>query len=374
MIKFSFGIRDKLIGIFVLIKVLPLIVLAWFAWHQIFELASSVKQQISEMTKESRDVVGLVGSLASKDSIRALDIKSRESIERLTTDTAKAVASFLYERDRDILYMAAIPPMQSNYHHFLENRFAPVTDHAPWPLDPLQDRWVQATPYEDKRQQITAMNKDNQKDFHYRPPQPESDQKVLPLYLEISFIDVNGMEKIKVTSSDLMLETLQDVSRPENTFCKAETYFKELQKLKKGEIYVSEVIGAYVNGHVIGQYNKANTQKRGIPFEPEKSGYAGKENPVGKRFQGIIRWATPVTQQDRIIGFVTLALDHTHIMEFTDYIMPTDERYTTISDAGSGNYAFMWDYKGRNISHPRDYFIVGYDPETGKPAPPWMDE
>ena len=34
----------------------------------------------------------------------------------------------------------------------------------------------------------------------------------------------------------------------------------------------------------------------------------------------------------------------------------------------------MWDYLGRNISHPRDYFIAGYDPETGKPAVPWLDE
>lgn len=370
---FSFGIRDKLIGIFILIKVLPLIVLAWFAWNQIFELAGSVKQQISEMTRDSRDVVGLVGSLATKDSIRALDIKSRESIERLTTDTAKAVASFLYERDRDILYAASILPIQSNYHDFMKNRFRAITDPPLWIYDDGNDKWIPASTIDADSTEIKARNKDNQKDFHYLPPQPGGAKTDLPLYLEMSFVDIHGMEKIKVVSSEQMPHTLHDISRPENTFCKAETYFKELKKLKKDEIYVSEVIGAYVNGYIIGHYNKTNTQKSGIPFEPEKSGYAGKENPVGKKFQGIIRWATPVMQQDTIIGFVTLALDHTHVMEFTDYITPTEERYSTISDAGSGNYAFMWDYKGRNISHPRDYFIVGYDPETGKPAPPWMD-
>ena len=61
-------------------------------------------------------------------------------------------------------------------------------------------------------------------------------------------------------------------------------------------------------------------------------------------------------------------------MEFTDHIVPTKQRYSEISDASSGNYAFMWDYKSRNISHPRDYFIVGYDPETGEEALPWLEK
>ena len=44
-----------------------------------------------------------------------------------------------------------------------------------------------------------------------------------------------------------------------------------------------------------------------------------------------------------------------------------------IADPASGNYAFIWDDLGRNISHARDYFIHGYDPETGEMAPPWLD-
>lgn len=94
---------------------------------------------------------------------------------------------------------------------------------------------------------------------------------------------------------------------------------------------------------------------------------------MGKRFQAIVRWATPVTRNQKIIGFVTLALNHDHLMEFTDHTIPTETRYSEISDAGSGNYTFMWDYLGRNISHPRDYFITGYDPKTGQPALPWLE-
>jgi signal transduction histidine kinase len=86
-----------------------------------------------------------------------------------------------------------------------------------------------------------------------------------------------------------------------------------------------------------------------------------------------VRWATPVVDSGRIIGYVTLALDHTHLNEFTRTIVPTDERYTAINDASSGNYAFIWDYKGRSICHPRHHSICGYDPQTGKPVIPWLD-
>ena len=70
---------------------------------------------------------------------------------------------------------------------------------------------------------------------------------------------------------------------------------------------------------IIGAYTRKRAKELGVPFEPEEAGYAGKENPVGKRFRGVVRWATPVTRDGRVAGYVTLALDHTHIMEFTDH-------------------------------------------------------
>ena len=54
----------------------------------------------------------------------------------------------------------------------------------------------------------------------------------------------------------------------------------------------------------------ARAEELGRPFAPEESGYAGLENPVGKRFRGIVRWAAPVEKGGRIVGYVTLALNH----------------------------------------------------------------
>ncbi|SLM28819.1 Two-component sensory histidine kinase (Drug sensor/ATP binding) [Desulfamplus magnetovallimortis] len=424
MIFNSLGIRDKLIGIFVLIKVIPLIVLAWFAWDEISSFSSIIEDHVDKMAVASRQITSKVGALATKDSIQALDIKARESIERLTTDTARTVADFLYQRDNDITFLSKISPDENLYRSFISSHVKPVTFHTPWVLNKNKDAWIpseepltssasihkninldepstssdstqkninleepttfshsthkniniEENKTEGENKEIQARNSENALDFHYRSPEKSKNRISTPLYIEITFVDLQGKEKIKVTSSKLLPDVPLDISKVENTFCKAENYFSELKKLKPGEIYVSPVIGAYVKTHMIGTYTPSRAEKAGIEFSPETSAYAGKENPVGKRFQGLVRWATPLVENGAITGYVTMALDHTHIMEFSDHIVPTEERYSDISDAGSGNYAFIWDYHGRNISHPRDYFITGYDPETGEPAVPWMEE
>ncbi|MFW2368700.1 MAG: ATP-binding protein [Desulforhopalus sp.] len=366
------GIREKLIGIFVIIKVLPLIALALFAARQIDILGGTVWDKSEEMAGDTRDLVTQVGGLATESSIRALDLKSRESIERLATDTAQAVAKFLYERDGDVLIAAGLPVDEKSYSRFIALRRRPVDYHQPWVLSEDKSGWVAGEVGADSEPGVTATLSDNEKDFHYRPPSQVAATRVQPLYHEMTFVDLSGQEIIKISATGLLGEGLHDISDRRNTWCGAETYFGDLTQLQEGEIYVSQVIGPYVPSPIIGPYTPERAKARNIPFAPEAAGYAGKENPVGKRFQGIIRWASPVFKNGAKVGYVTLALDHTHLAEFTDHIVPTEERYSAISDAGSGNYAFMWDYEGRNISHPRDYFIVGYDPATGEQAVPWL--
>ena len=111
-----------------------------------------------------------------------------------------------------------------------------------------------------------------------------------------------------------------------------------LAALKPGEIYVSDVIGAYVGSRVISTYTPESAKKAGIDFQPEDSAYAGKENPLGKRFKGLIRWAVAYVRDGRIVGYVTMALDHDHLMEFVDHQVPTFERYSDIPDAAASKY------------------------------------
>ncbi len=370
---FMGGIRGKLITIFVLIKVIPLLLLAWFAWYATSRLGNDVSAKAGGMADAILVTMKSMGKTVTDDSIRALDLRSRDAIEALTTDTAKEIANFLYDRDNDIRQAATLPPSEEAFAQFLNEHQRDIYQHGKWRLADDGKSWV-------PEQTVTAETKpprpplpDNAKDFHARPPEYIGERQRRPLFVEITFVDLAGNEKIKVTRGDLTDKRRRNIADPTNTFIKAENYFAELGKLKPGEIHVSNVIGAYVATHAIGPYLPAALEKAGKPFAPEDSAYAGTENPVGRRFRGIVRWAMPVLRGGRIAGYVTLALDHDHIRQFSDRLMPTEERFTPIADAIKGNYAFLWDHRSRSISHPRDYMIVGYDPQTGRPATPWMD-
>lgn len=371
------SIRAKLIGVFILIKVLPLAFLALFAWWAAEKLAGDVAERTNQMADAMFTTINTVGESVTQDARRALDDRSREALETQTTEIAHDVAAFLYDRDKDILQAASQAPSVSAYQRFLAYRQRELFAHGPWALNSERTRWepvrkTKDTPIESNAAVIPLP--DNARDFNIRAPEYLGEKELRPLYVEMTFIGLDGREKVKVTTGSLTKPTLIDARDRLQTFVKAETYWPNLQELKSGEIYVSDVIGAYVGSRLIGPYLPSAAQKAGLPFAPEQSAYAGLENPVGKRFHGIIRWATPVERSGKRIGYVTLALDHDHLRQFTDRIIPTTKRFTPIANAAEGNYAFMWDHKHRAISHPRDYFIVGYDPETGEPATPWMDQ
>ena len=80
------GIRAKLIIIFVAIKVVPLVLLAGFAWQAAQGLGEGVSSRAVELADAMRVTQQQTGKTAIEDSVRALDERSREAIEALTTD------------------------------------------------------------------------------------------------------------------------------------------------------------------------------------------------------------------------------------------------------------------------------------------------
>ena len=370
--RLGMGMRGKLITIFVVIKVIPLVLLALVAWRQSWHLGQELMQQTSELTQMANKALMKTGEVAVNDAVKALDARAREDIERTTTDVARRVADFLYARDDDVLFAATLVPEEDLYKQFIESKQGLVVKAGEWVLSDDQKSW-QPAPRDEAPKLHSSSIEENATSFHYRPPDAFTYEK-RPLYLEMTFIDLDGKERVKVVNSPRMNPALRDVSKPENTFVRAEHYFAELQKLEPGQVYVSEVIGAYVGSRIIGHYTPLSVAKAGLPFEPEQSAYAGKENPLGKRFEGLVRFAAPVVEKGHITGYVTLALDHDHLMEFTAHLVPTNERYTEIPDASEGNYAFIWDHKGRSIVHPRHFSITGYNPDSGEPQIPWLED
>ena len=367
--KLGLGMRSQLIIIFLLVKVIPLILLTVIAWRQ-FTIQGDVLREI-----------------AVDDSAAALNDSAVENIERMSTDAARRVADFLYARDDDILYVASLPPTEGAFRRFVERTKDQVVKPGRWALAEDGRSWIpQDCPVPPVDGNVSTNSENDDMDgFNHRPPEGlEFIDR--PLYDEITFIGLDGQEKIKIISPgsskvNFPLDPVKkDVSKRENTYVKAEDYFEKLKDLKPGEIYVSDVIGAYVGTNYIGMYapevvaEAAETRGYDIDYRPEDQAYAGMENPHGRRFEGIVRWATPVTGPGgEVIGYATLALNHDHIMEFVDHITPMGERYTELPSAFEGNYAFIWDYQCRSIAHPRHHSIVGFDPETGDPQIPWLE-
>ena len=256
-------------GVFFLLIVIPLSLMAFLIANGMFKLGVTIKQS----------------------TISAIDQKSQDDIRARAVNAANEVASFLMESNKDLQVATIIPSTEAVYKQFISENKKPV--------------WVKR---DGKIQQI-----------------------LIPLYKEMALIDKNGNEQIKIVDG-LATKKLVNVSDPANTTYKTEDYFAKTKNLNKGEFYVSPVTGFYVD--------KAAFEK-------------------GQRFDGIVRFATPVFNKDGFAGIITLALDYRHLAEFTDHLVPTQAGKVFETEGSSGNYAYMIDHRGFVVSHPSDFHIVG---------------
>ncbi|MDR3136413.1 MAG: response regulator [Coriobacteriales bacterium] len=449
--RLGMGLRSKLVAIFVVVKVVPLVILAFLAWWQITSFGVALSER------------------AIEDSSVALNNSAIESIERMTTDAAQNVADYLYQRDADIQYLATVEPDAKNYQSFIERMTGRLVEQGIWALAADGMSWERgdlpaSSDTEDDSPSSNAENDDvvTGATFHHRDPDFITYTNV-PLYDEITFINLAGQEQVKVTATGTtkvnfpLSPELKNIRQRQNTYVQAETYGAALDTLQPGDIYVSDVIGAYVPTTYIGMYTPKQiiigalnaeitalkaisptsgelnqlierlgaVAKTDLPnlktsqsdnaalmqevieqsqqfidtaaeavrspevleriealkttiskktFEPANVAYAGEENPLGQRFEGIIRWVTPTVDSAGVKnGYVSFALNQEFISDLTDHIMPTAERYTELPNAFEGNYAFIWDYQCRSIVHPRHHSIVGYDPDSGLEEIPWLE-
>jgi hypothetical protein len=248
-----------------------------------------------------------VGDMARQGAMTVLDQKAQEEIKTRAITVAEEVASFLKEREKDVLVATIIPPTEGSYKDFMSKNTGAL--------------WMK------KDGQIVRVAE--------------------PLYTEMALIDNSGNEVIRISGGKVVSRGgLRNVANPANTTYKSEDYFAKAKALGRGEVYVSHPTGWYVN----------------------KQDFA-----KGKRFDGIVRFATPVFDKSGASGVVELALDMRHLMKFTDNIIPTQSGYVLEADASTGNYAFMVDNRGLIISHPNDFHIEGLNPD-GTPVPPLTAE
>ncbi len=248
-----------------------------------------------------------VGETTRKHASAVLDEEYQNKIRIRTVHTAYEIAKFLEERKNDLLIASIIPQTGPNYEDFV------------------------------RRTRSYIWTKENGKFV----------RTMTPIYKEMSLIDRNGMETVKIEGGRIVEKSdLKNVSDPANTTYKSEDYFARTARLEKGTIYLSPITGWYIT-------------KR--------------EFEEGKTYEGILRMATPLFENGEFSGIIMLAIDARHLAEFTDHIIPTEPGYVANVDASVGNYAYIIDNRGFVVSHPFDYHIAGLYSD-GSPVPPLTED
>ena len=233
--------RFKLAGTLTLVMAIAVAILISLALYRILSMSDELRE------------------IAVADVAAALEEGTEETLNALSAANSIYLEAFFRQRDQDLLLLANFMPSDEAFRLFSEGRTRALT----------------------------------------------AQQGVIPIYDEITFIDLNGQEIFKFVHPDStksqfpLSPQLTDVSIRANTFIGEETYWDSILNLRHGEVFVSEVVGIYTND----------------------------------QFEGIMRWVTPVADfEGEIWGFITMAVDHTHISDIFGTPTPQLDYTAILSD------------------------------------------
>ena len=207
-------------------------------------------------------------------------------------------------------------------------------------------------------EQLTIFYTHQKRPIHFPSQTGTLVQKEIPIYRELAYIDNEGNELFKIRDDVVYQDPaeLKNVSLPENTTYLTEDYFAQIKKLEAGEVYVSPVTA----WHASLEAQPGNILDRGVIDGTEFADY-----------EAVIRFGTPVFDPDTGVaaGMLLLSLDHRHIIEKSNHVLPGEPDFVVWPDYQSGNYAFLVDHEAYIIGHPILERMRGLDP-AGEIVPP----
>jgi PAS domain S-box-containing protein len=288
--KMNFGILKKFLAGFLVLSLVPMMVLGMYTWVRM--------NHVVELLVDS--------------SRTALTQTSMSLLQARAGAIATQVEQFLDTVVIDLNMLATLPPDPGIYSGF----------------------------YQVHQRSIWVPSQGN----------PQETRKItIPLYAEISFIDLNGHERILIREGQ-PIASLRDLSTPFLSRFGREAFFKKTMAMTAGNPHVSHLLGF----HVIKPDPPAGINQVSDAELPTQIMEA-------KTFSGIIRFSRKVYDQGRAVGVVSLALDHRHLMEFTQHVQPFGNEEVLSPNYFSGDYAFIFDDQGWMITHPKPWDIRGVD-------------
>ena len=159
----NLSIRIKLIIIFIFIKVIPFLLIAYMSYEGAIKLDNYLSKSTNFLYNQSKEVIISTANASIDDSIKILDKKSQESLEKVSYEIANQVASFLYERDKDILFLSKLELNENILKNFYESKQKDITIHNNYYYDESSNTYKTNEDLEPQpREKITANLKDNE--------------------------------------------------------------------------------------------------------------------------------------------------------------------------------------------------------------------
>ena len=118
----NLSIRIKLIIIFILIKILPLLFIAYIAYEGVLKLDTYLNKSTTFLYNQSKEIIINTANASIEDSIKNLDKKSQDSLEKISYQIANQVAEFLYERDKDLIFLSKLDLNQKVLDSFYDQK------------------------------------------------------------------------------------------------------------------------------------------------------------------------------------------------------------------------------------------------------------
>ncbi|WP_139795705.1 ATP-binding protein [Desulfocicer vacuolatum] len=287
--KMKFGILKKFLAGFLVLSLVPMMVVGMYTWVRM--------NHVVELLVDS--------------SRTALTQTSMSLLQARAGAIATQVEQFLNTVVIDLNMLATLPPAPEIYSGFYR-----VHQRAVWVPSPE-----------------TGVR--------------QSMKTTIPLYAEISFIDLNGQERILIREGQPIASS-RDLSSPFLSKFGKENFFKKTMAMTGDNPHVSHLLGFHVaKPETPSGVNQVSDAE--IPMQPVKN----------KTFSGIIRFSRKVFNHGRPVGVVSLALDHRHLMEFTQHVQPFGNEEVPSPNYFSGDYAFIFDDQGWMITHPKPWDIRG---------------
>ena len=88
-------IKTKLILLFILIKIIPLLIIVFIAYEGVLKLEEYLQDSTKYMFNENKEIILNTANASIEDSVKNLDKKSQLALERLSFEIAQNRNNFV---------------------------------------------------------------------------------------------------------------------------------------------------------------------------------------------------------------------------------------------------------------------------------------